>query len=214
MSISRQAQLRSNQRSRTRSAIVEAAQQLAAEGAEPSVAEAARAAEVSRATAYRYFPTQEALLVELASVTPGSEPVEDVVADIARQLHPSTDEVAKNLQLLLSTFGPIVVADEERLRTALLVYQDTWLRSMRATPGATPEVREGRRMRWLDTVLEPLDLTSDNRERLRAALALTLGIDSLVIMKDVARLDDDQALTTLSWVASTLLRAAIAEAQA
>ena len=56
---------RVNQKARTRAAIVDAAQALRSASGRPTVAEAADAAKVSRATAYRYFPTQEALQVEL-----------------------------------------------------------------------------------------------------------------------------------------------------
>ena len=53
------------QKLRTRAALLDAARSLVADGIEPTIAEVADAAMVSRATAYRYFPTQEALLVEV-----------------------------------------------------------------------------------------------------------------------------------------------------
>ncbi|HUP71781.1 MAG TPA: hypothetical protein VM282_01920 [Acidimicrobiales bacterium] len=40
------------------------------------------------------------------------------------------------------------------MRTALRVYQDTWLEGHGNDDA--PPVREGRRMRWLDRVLEPV----------------------------------------------------------
>ena len=46
--------------------------------------------------------------------------------------------------------------------------------------------------------------------RLQAALALTLSIDALVVMKDVAHLDNEEALETLRWAALALLRQALA----
>src|ERR671917_880047 len=55
----------SNVRRRTRGARIEAVTQLVHEGVSPSVTEVADAAGVSRATAYRYFPTQESLLAEV-----------------------------------------------------------------------------------------------------------------------------------------------------
>jgi hypothetical protein len=68
-------------------------------------------------------------------------------------------------------------------------------------------------MRWLDQVLEPLDdLPEERKRRLRAALALTLGGDSLVVMKDACNLDDDEALEVLRWTAAAILRAGLAEA--
>src|SRR5919199_2344085 len=163
----RQGDPRANQKARTRAAIVEAALQLYRRGTTPTVAQAAARARVSRATAYRYFPTQEALLVELA-VTPGVAQVEALLAHLA------TDDVEQRLLRLLDTFGPIVVAEEAQLRRALRVYLDTWLRSRGRPDAEVPAGREGRRMRWLDQVLEPLSSVSEaHRRRLRAALALT-----------------------------------------
>src|SRR3712207_4205427 len=60
---------RHNQKRRTRTAILTAAVALVQQGKQPSVAEAADAAQVSRATAYRYFPSQERLLLEAALET-------------------------------------------------------------------------------------------------------------------------------------------------
>src|SRR3981081_4344849 len=56
---------RFNQKRRTRRALIEAASNLVRAGQQPSVAEAAEAALVSKATAYRHFPTQHALLAEV-----------------------------------------------------------------------------------------------------------------------------------------------------
>jgi AcrR family transcriptional regulator len=207
---SRQDDPRANQKARTRRAIIEAAQRLRRAGEAPTLAQAAEQARVSRATAYRYFPTQEALLVELAEVTPGVAPVEEALRDLG-----DDDDVEGRLLLLLDTFGPVVLAEEVHFRRALRVYQDTWLRSRRGGGDNGPEVREGRRMRWLDAVLEPLtDLSDERRRRLRAALALTIGIDAMVVMKDVCRLDDDEALAVLRWAATVLLRAGLEEGRA
>jgi AcrR family transcriptional regulator len=189
------------QKARTRAAIIEAAQQLSRRGGTPSIAEAGERAGVSRATAYRYFPTQEALQVELADVSPRVTAVEEAIANLSSQ------DVERRLLALLDTFAPITLAEEEHFRRALHVYQDTWLRSRRDGGENPPAVREGRRVRWLDAVLEPLALPDARRRRLRSALALTLGIDSLVVMKDVCGLDDKEALDVLRWTAETLLRA-------
>jgi AcrR family transcriptional regulator len=200
---------RANQKARTRGAIVEAAQQVRGEtGETPSVAEAATVAGVSRATAYRYFPTQEALELEVADISPDVAATEEALADLA------TEDVEERLLTLLDAFNPVALAKEQHFRRALWVYQDTWLRSHKNAEEA-PAVREGRRMRWLDRVLEPLEaMPDDRRERLRAALALTLGGDSMVVMKDVCGLDDDGALDVLRWTAVAILRTALAEADA
>jgi AcrR family transcriptional regulator len=203
MTVSRQADLRANQKERTRTALVEAAAVLLREGTPPTVPEAAERAKVSRATAYRYFPTQESLLVEAASIRPSVDPVERMLAEL------TTDDVEERLVRLLDTFTPIVLAEETSMRTALRVYLDTWLQNRRN--GDDTPVREGRRMRWLDEVLAPArgQLSDDQYERLRTALALTIGIEASVVMRDVCHLDDDDLRANLRWAATALLRAAL-----
>jgi AcrR family transcriptional regulator len=199
---------RANQKARTRAAIVAAAEELrTASGATPTVAQAAEHAGVARATAYRYFPTQEALEVEVADINPEVAATEETVAAL------ETDDVEERLLALLDAFGPVVFAEEAHFRRALWVYLDTWLRSDRAGVEA-PAVREGRRIRWLDTVLEPLrDLPEEQTRRLRSALALTLGSESLVVTKDVCGLDEEEALAVLRWAALAILRAGLAEGE-
>lgn len=196
---------RANQKQRTRGAIVDAAVQLVRDGATPTVAQAAEAAGVSRATAYRYFPTPEDLLIEVATVTPAMQPVEAVLAELGDDADPET-----RFLRVQEAFNAVVVQEEAQMRTALRAYLDNWL----ARRQRGPELREGRRMRWLDRVLEPARgaLSAKQRRRLECALALTLGMDGMVVMKDVCRLKDDEARDVLRWAGLVLLRAGLAEA--
>lgn len=209
MKTSRQPDRRAHQKARTRAALVDAAAGLLRNGTPPTVAEAADAAKVSRATAYRYFPTQEALLVEVAGINPATAPVEEMLAGL------DSDDAEARLLRLLDTFNPIVFAEEASMRTALRVYLDTWLEN-RPQGQDAPPVREGRRMRWLAEALKPArqELSEAQWRRLRAALALTLSIDAMVVMKDVCRLEDGEALAVLRWAARALLRAGLDEARA
>ena len=146
------------------------------------------------------------MLLEIASLTPLVAPVEAALANL------TTDDVEERLLVLLDTLNPIAFSDEIAMRTALRVYQDTWLENY-GNNDAAP-VREGRRMRWLELVLEPVraDLSDQQWDRLRYALALTMNIDALAVMKDVCRIeDDDEALEVLRWAARALLRAGLDE---
>ena len=211
MAISRQADvtdLRANQKERTRVALLAAAGELLRRGLSPTVADAAEEAKVSRATAYRYFPTQEYLLIELTHLMPALKPVEDLLSDMP------SDDAEDRLHALLGTFNPVLLSQEVSMRTVLRGALETWLENRRK--GVAAPVREGRRVSWLDKVLEPVrkDLTKPQYRRLRSALALTLGIDSIVIMKDVCGLGDEEALEVLDWAAAALLRAGLEQAQA
>jgi AcrR family transcriptional regulator len=204
MNVSQNEDFRANQKERTRAALVDAATAMLRRGTPPTVAEAAEEARVSRATAYRYFPTQEALLLEITSLTPLVAPVEEALAKL------TSDDVEERLLVVLDTLNPIALSDEIAMRTALRLYQDIWLANHGSNDAAP--VREGRRMRWLERVLEPVraDLTDQQWNRLRYALALTMNIDAIAIMKDVCRIeDDDEVLEVLRWAARALLRAGL-----
>jgi hypothetical protein len=146
------------------------------------------------------------LIVELA-VTPAVAEIESLLDHL-----PSTD-AAERLEAVLNAFHRIAIAEEPLFRTALRVAQDIWLRSDRRGDSDAPTVREGRRMRWLEVILAPLgdELSPEWRRRLQAALALTLGMDAIVVMKDVCGLDNDETLAVLNWASAILLRAGLGE---
>jgi AcrR family transcriptional regulator len=104
---------REAQKLRTRALIVAAAGGLT----QPTVEQAADAAGVSRATAYRYFPTQEALSVELETQDVWRE-VEALVVD------PQTADVGARLDRLIDAVVRAVYAEERHVRTAFRVYHD------------------------------------------------------------------------------------------
>ena len=62
MSISYERTGRTQQKARTRDALIATTRRLLAQGTTPTVEQAAAAAQISRATAYRYFPNQRTLL--------------------------------------------------------------------------------------------------------------------------------------------------------
>src|SRR5215469_6490362 len=105
---------RANQRERTRLAIMDGARKLLHEGKVPSVADAAEVARVSRATAYRYFPTQGALIQEAvrtdlpqtwesdnrhAELASFADRVEDAVAEMLKLTH-DNDTILRGVLLL------------------------------------------------------------------------------------------------------------------
>ena len=78
---------RTAQKQRTRGALVDAARYLLAGGTVPTVEAAAAAASISRTTAYRYFPSQGALLLAAhPELTPGSLLPRDAPAEVAERV--------------------------------------------------------------------------------------------------------------------------------
>src|SRR4051812_11086082 len=100
---------RSRQKQRTRDALVAAARELVASGLTPTVEQAAEAAEVSRPTAYRYFPNQRALL---AAAHP-----ETVATSMLPEDAPA--EVSERLAAAIDSFMDLILETEEQQRTML-----------------------------------------------------------------------------------------------
>lgn len=199
MTVSYQDRGRVNQKRRTRTAVLEAAANLVREGRTPSVAEAAEAASVSRATAYRYFPTQESLLVEVAT-TGGPAWTEDVLGAL-----PSSDDAEARVKAVVDELTAFMVEHDRGLRTMLKLSLERSLEDGRNTP-----VREGRRASYLDEALAPLRATlgPDELKRLNAALGMVVGTEALVVLRDIYGLDPAEARSLMRWAASVLFRAA------
>src|SRR5918997_1813582 len=88
---------RTNQKVRTRDALIGAARQLLARGVTPTVEAAATEASVGRTTAYRYFPNSRALLgatfpeIEMTSLL-GADSPEDPLARLELEGEPAGGE--------------------------------------------------------------------------------------------------------------------------
>jgi AcrR family transcriptional regulator len=197
---------RVNQKQRTRSAIVDAARRLMDDGTTPTVAQAAELALVSRTTAYRYFPTQESLLLEVAL----HADVGDIEALVREPIAPGG--AAEHALHVLRVFNEHVLDEEVRFRTAMRVYQDMWLGAA-ASGEESPLVREGRRQRWFADALAPLreELGDEAWTRLVAALSVFGGMEAMTVLRDVCRLDRKEALAVADWAARALVAAAQSE---
>jgi len=183
---------RQAQRARTRAAIVAAAKQLH----RPTVEAAADAASVSRATAYRYFPSQDSLEIELDREVywRGVEALIESTAAL---------EIGERLDRLIDAIVAKVTSEERHVRQALRVYHDNWLRD------PTIPTRRGGRMAWIDAVLLPLPAHA--RTKLRVPLALAVGPDQVTMLRDVAGLEPAEIAHALKWSAAVMLKAALRE---
>jgi AcrR family transcriptional regulator len=198
---------RINQKRRTRAAIVQGARTLIAQGQTPTVAQAAEAGLVSRTTAYRYFPTQESLLVEIAL----DENVDDIEALVADG--PGARDPIAHVQDVLDALNAHVVGAQVAYRSALRLYLDQSIAAI--AKGDDPGLlREGRRVRWITDALEPLrkQIGPKRFETVVRALSVLAGTEPMVVMRDVCHADDDEARAVCRWVAGLVLEAATAPA--
>jgi AcrR family transcriptional regulator len=194
-----------NQKRRTRKAIVDAARAMVERGERPTVASAAEEALVSRTTAYRYFPSQESLLLELAV----GESVDELERLLARPLDDALPE--SRMLEVVDELNRYTASNEALYRNLLRHYMEMWLAAEHAGEGHANPVREGRRLRWLTTALEPLrdQMSDDAMQRLVAALCLLTGSEAVFVLSDVCHLEAEDAVGVAHWAAQALLDASL-----
>src|ERR1700744_1402438 len=197
---------RTNQKQRTRRALLETAAAMIAKGGRPTVTEVADAAEISRRTAYRYFPTQVKLMTEAAL-----EGLRPAMADAldAAPAGTNSDEIEARVDALVEQMQRLALANEALLRTMI---HETVLHA----PTDTQPPRGTRRVEWIDAAIQPLRarLSPASYARLTSALALTTGIEAILVLRDIRGLSATQAVQVSHWMARALLKQTLAERRA
>lgn len=170
--------------------LADAAEELLNDGERLSLSAVAARAGVSRATAYRYFPSVDALIVELSLRGAGGVlAVIDFDALAAMPLPDAAEQLVRHL-------AHWAFDNEPALR---LVLHASLL------PNAAT-VRPAYRRSWIHDLLAPCQdrLSAIDYRRLSAALALLFGSEAVVCLRDSAGLDRDEAIETLAWAARRL----------
>jgi AcrR family transcriptional regulator len=170
------------------------------QGRTPTLEEVAEEALVSRATAYRHFPSVEALLVE-ASI--------DVAMPEAGALfrdEPSRDPVVRLLRAE-TALHDMILANEPALRTMLA---HTIQRGIHADEHSQLPRRQNRRTPLIEAALEPArdQFKPGSLRMLAQALALIMGPEAAIVIKDVLQLDDADARKVKRWAIRALVEAA------
>lgn len=191
-------------RARTMNHMLETACRLMQEGETPSVSAVAEAAGVSRATAYRYFPSQAALVQAV---------VDEALGPILNWQSDSRDTDARVTDLLTSSM-PRILEFEATFKAALKLSLEQWARRQAGTLGTEPAFKRGHRVDLLQSAIAPLRKTLPRHSfsRLAKALSLTYGLEVLIILKDLWGLDADEMKDVAVWAGRALVKSAIAEA--
>jgi AcrR family transcriptional regulator len=190
---------RANQKLRTRQALIDAAIQLREEGHNPTVAQVAERARVSRATAYRYFPSTEALISETAA--------DREMTPLERIWRPGDDPV-KGIGLAANALNKLLIEDEIGLHAMERSFMTVWLESEFHEP-----LRPGRRMSYIEPIVDSLKdvLSPRARKRLKQALSIVMGTEALIAVRDIGGASVEESLNTAAWAARALVRQALAE---
>ena len=161
-----------------------------------SIRGAAREIGISRTTAYRYFPSQRALLLAAHPETgaPSLLPVD-----------PPADPAAR-LDVVIAAFTELIIKTEAQQRTMLRLS----LEADEATRAGLP-LRQGRAIAWIAEALEPLRGRLSDKELHHLVLAIrsAVGIEALVWLTDVPGLSREEARGLIRWSVQALLGAAL-----
>ena len=195
------AEVKRGPRARTRRLMLDTASRLMQAGATPSVSEVAEAAGVSRATAYRYFQSQAALVQAV---------VDEGLGPILTWRSTATDPRLRVAELL-ETSMPRIEAFEATFKAALKLSLDQWARRQAGTLGNEPQFTRGHRVDLLKDAIAPLKgtLSRAGFERLAQALSLVFGVEALIVLKDIWGLGGGETLSVAQWAARSLIEAAI-----
>ena len=189
---------RENQKRRTRKDLLQAAARLMKEGRKPSLEEIAEEALVSRATAYRYFPNVEALLIEA--------PLDLALPDEDEMFRdaPAADPVAR-MERVDRAFHDMILENETPLRLMLAKAMER-----RAAGDDGLPARQNRRTPMIEAALAPAraEFTRASLDKLQKALALVIGTEAMIVFKDVLQLDEKEARDVKRWAIRALVDAA------
>jgi len=191
----KQDQTLTSTRARTHRLLLAIAMSLYDEGVFPSITELAAHAQVSRATAYRYFPTQSELIAAVVAESLG--PI--------LEWQPQDQDALKRIQQLLTFAYPQMEQHEGALRAALQLSLQQWAK---ATPGE--KFVRGNRKRLLNLAVEPLrdKLPSEALQRVIHSFSLIYGSEVFLVLKDIWGLDLGGIQDVTQWMAKAIIRQA------
>lgn len=192
-------------RARTRRLMLDTATRMMQAGDTPSVTSVAEVAGVSRATAYRCFPSQAALI----------EAVVDEALGPILSWSSESDDAEERVADLLETSLPRIIEFEATFKAALKLTLEQWAEQRAGATSAEPPFRRGHRVQLLQHAIAPLSgvLTKPQFARLARALSLVYGLEVLIVLKDLWGLKPREVQSVATWAGRALVSAALAEAR-
>ncbi|MEQ4624559.1 MULTISPECIES: TetR/AcrR family transcriptional regulator [Providencia] len=191
-------------RKRTYILLVNTALELFEKGGMPSVSELAIEAGVSRATAYRYFPTQSDLIA--ATVNASLGPI--------LTWRPQSEKTEERIKELLSFALPRMFEHEGALRAALQVSLQQWAegRSLNLDP-KEKRLERGNRKDILAMVTAPMkgEFPAELIDKVIKAFSVIYGSEIFLVLKDIWKQNDSEVIELTQWMAKAIINQAIAD---
>lgn len=185
---------RITQKLKTREVLISKANELLKRGSLISVEQAAKDAGISKATAYRYFTSLEALKRE-ASLQLKAEQSENLFSDLG------AEDLPGRLNRLIEYHYHLFLENEDEFRLFLgsVITESVSNRAVNQ--------RGGRRIVMIREALEPLKGRCKKAEIdfMVNALSLVFGIESIIILKDLNGLSNEAIFQTWKWTVNRIV---------
>ena len=181
---------RVNQKLETRNKILASARYFIEKGTDFTLETIAKKAGISRATVYRYYSSVEIL---------SSEAVLDIQTKSPKAILEDSKEsdmptVVKAIQ---QYYNVLALNNEEAFRTYV---------SIAMTNNDSTIKRGARRKKTLQLALERADIPVKEKNNLINFLTVIMGIEPIVVTKDVCGLNNQESKEVLSWGLEMILR--------
>lgn len=191
-------------RKRTYVLLVTTALELFEKGAMPSVSELALEAGVSRATAYRYFPTQSDLIT--ATVNESLGPI--------LTWRPQSEKTEERIDELLTFAFPRMFEHEGALRAALQASLQQWAQGRSAPQEVkSKQFERGNRKDILAMVTTPMksEYPQEIVDKVIKAFSVIYGSEIFLVLKDIWKMDNLQVIELAQWMAKAIMNQAVAD---
>lgn len=181
---------RTNQKLETRSKILASAQYFLNQGQKFGMEDVAKKTGVSRATIYRYYSN-----IEILSAEAGLDISTKSPETIHEELEGKT--LCEKILGVQDYFNVLAIDHENAFRKYLstVIVSDA------------PEMKRGaRRKKSLELILKNTQLSSNEKKDMVNLLTILMGIEPLIITKDVLDLDNNSSSELLTWGMELLLK--------
>jgi AcrR family transcriptional regulator len=181
---------RTNQKLETRKKIISSAQYFINSGISFTLEDVAKHAEISRATVYRYYSKVEILSSEagIAFQTDNSETIYEKLK------HLDLDEKLFGIQ---EYYNNLAIDKEKAFRKYLSI--------VITTPEGNDK-RGARRNETLQLALKSTKLSPQEKTKLTNLLTVLMGIEPLIVSKDVCGLTNNESKELLKWGMEIILK--------
>jgi AcrR family transcriptional regulator len=200
---------RTNQKARTRAALLGAATDLLGEGRSPSMREAAERALVSIATAYRYFSSAEDLWWEATQAAA----FQNTLVEALERTKAAGPEPQTRLEAAVRSSSVAMIDDQVPFRRATQIALERWLRQGEAVEHRPAPERAGQRDVLAREVLAPVAgrVPEHDVDRIANALGLVLGSEAMIAVTDALGHDVPAAKNALLDAGRWILAGALSE---